>query len=490
MAAGYDLKEGKYDQSLKSVKEIKNAFSKFFEKGSKKESTYKYAMLKSILDCIGTASDKTYKITFDALFCRFSEIYWVLVFKHKIPQKAPSIKTPETYAEKIVQDIALKYKIKRKTAFSELSNTIRYEMMIQMKKKCSKYVFGALYAETDQLFYSFSKEKQWIKINPLVVDYINKHLNSIQTQNFQAWAIFYTDIIVLDKDVSYYQRLLKREFGDNSVILCADPNSTVKKISDTKRETKKISKGYDGSVSKKARLVLQQHPDIGLYVAQISEKIGEDKDIVREILDNSFWSRKEGSRYFYQDISDEEIINDAIFSVEEDDDLYDGEDSDEPDEELVKLLDDPELLIKKLQSEEGKRTIGIVASKNKMPSQKASVVSTKSMQRNWDREEVVILVVEYFKTKDLSTEEIAESHRKVSEFLRKREEILIGSLVDETFRNIAGIRMQSGRIRCLDPETNYSGMQGTKLQKEVVEEYLSNPKKLITEAKGIYKKYT
>lgn len=277
MAAGYDLKEGKYDQSLKSVKEIKNAFSKFFEKGSKKESTYKYAMLKSILDCINTASDKTYKISFDSLFCRFSEIYWVLVFKHRIPQKAPSVKTPETYAEKIVQEIASKYKVKRKTAFSELSNTIRYEMMIQMKKKCSKYVFGALYAETDQLLFSFSKEKQWIKINPQVVDYINKHLNTIQTQNYQAWAMFYIDAIALDNDVSYYQRLLKREFGDNDVVLCADPNPSVRKSSVAKRDSKKTNNTYDTLISRKARLVLQQHPDIGLYVAQISEKIDEDK---------------------------------------------------------------------------------------------------------------------------------------------------------------------------------------------------------------------
>lgn len=32
MAAGYDLKEGKYVQSPKTVGEIKNAFSKFLKK--------------------------------------------------------------------------------------------------------------------------------------------------------------------------------------------------------------------------------------------------------------------------------------------------------------------------------------------------------------------------------------------------------------------------------------------------------------------------
>lgn len=492
MAAGYDLKEGKYVQSPKTVIEIKNAFSKFFEKSSKKESTYKYAMLKAILDCMNTADDKTYKITFDALFSRFSEIYWVLVFKHRIPQKRLSTNASETLAEKIIQKIASKYKIKRKTSFAELSDSIRYEMMTQMKKKCSKYVFGALYAETDQLFYSFSKESQWIMLNPLVVEYLGKHLNAVQAQNYQAWAKFYTDIIMLGKDPSYYQRLLKREFGNNSVIFCTNPNTQAKKTVAKKNELQNIASAYDFVIAGKTRLILQQYPDIGLYVAQISEKIGEDKELVREILDNSFWSKKEGSRYFYQNITNEDIVNDAIFQKEDTDDFFVSvEEAEEIDPELMKFLDDPELLIKKLKSQESKKTVDAVKVQKKIKSmsEKVMTVSNKSMQRNWEREEVVILVVEYFKTKDLSAEEISESHRKVSGFLRKREEILTGHSLDDTFRNMAGIRMQSGRIRCLDPDTKYSGMQGTKIQKEIVGEYLTNPKKIIEEAKSIYKKY-
>lgn len=492
MAAGYDLKDGKYDQSPKTARDIKNAFSKFFEKSSKKESTYKYAMLKAIFDCMNTTSDKTYKISFDALFCRFSEIYWVLVFKHEIPQKAPSIKAPKTLAEKIIRDIALKYKIKRKTSFLELSNTIRYEMMTQMKKKCSKYVFGALYAETDQILYSFSKEHEWIKMNPLVVEYVNKHFNTVQMHNYQAWAKFYIDIVVLGNDESYYKRLLKREFGDNKVTLCIDPNMPVKKSISKKKNSPRIVGTYNSAIAEKTRLVLQQHPDIGLYLAQISGKIGEDKEQVRQVLDNSFWSRKEGSRYFYQNISDEEIINDAVFQEEVEDNFFiTYDDAEEPDAEYIKLLDNPELLIKKLKDEKSKNTDIVTEEPKKKRGihEKERTVSTKSIQKNWEREEVIILVVAYFKTKGLSSEEITESYRKISEFLRKREETISGRPVDETFRNFAGIRMQSGRIRCLDPDTKYSGLQGTKLQKEVVQEYLENPAKLYAEADEIYKRY-
>lgn len=116
-------------------------------------------------------------------------------------------------------------------------------------------------------------------------------------------------------------------------------------------------------------------------------------------------------------------------------------------------------------------------------------MSESNLKRKWVREEVVILVTEYFRTKSLSFREISETQQMISDFLRKREEILTGEPVSEIFRDYAGIRMQFGRIRCLDPDTHYFGMKGTKLQKKVVQEYLVNPQKLIAKAEQIYAKY-
>lgn len=120
-------------------------------------------------------------------------------------------------------------------------------------------------------------------------------------------------------------------------------------------------------------------------------------------------------------------------------------------------------------------------SENGMP------ISTSN--RKWDREEVVILVEEYFRMKGQPEELIIKGQEKISSFLRKREEVLTGEPVNETFRDYAGIHMQSGRIRCLDPETDYKGMQGTKLQTQIVKEYLENPIAITREALEIYKQY-
>ncbi len=112
-----------------------------------------------------------------------------------------------------------------------------------------------------------------------------------------------------------------------------------------------------------------------------------------------------------------------------------------------------------------------------------------SIEREWDREEVVVLVCEYFRTKWFTKEETDASYHFLSDFLRARETMLTGRPVTDTFRNYAGIRMQSGRIRCLDPDSHYSGMQGTKLQKAIVQEYLENPAELTNEADRIFEKY-
>ena len=111
-------------------------------------------------------------------------------------------------------------------------------------------------------------------------------------------------------------------------------------------------------------------------------------------------------------------------------------------------------------------------------------------QRKWVREEVCLLVSEYFRTKALSNEEIQKSHELVSRILRNREKILTGSQISDTFRNIDGITMQSARIKCLDPDTPYSRMPGTRLQKEIVDEYLENPATIKAEAYDVICKYS
>ena len=109
--------------------------------------------------------------------------------------------------------------------------------------------------------------------------------------------------------------------------------------------------------------------------------------------------------------------------------------------------------------------------------------------RDWDREEVCLLVTGYFRTKGHDKESIRMRQMQISKILRKREEILTKKPVPDRFRNFNGIALQMGRIRCLDPETNYYGMKGTKLQREVIEDYFSNPSFVTRVADELEEKY-
>lgn len=62
-------------------------------------------------------------------------------------------------------------------------------------------------------------------------------------------------------------------------------------------------------------------------------------------------------------------------------------------------------------------------------------------QRAWVREEVCLLVLEYFRTKALSKKEKEKSHEFVSKILRNRELLITGAPISDTFRNIAGLTM-------------------------------------------------
>lgn len=107
-------------------------------------------------------------------------------------------------------------------------------------------------------------------------------------------------------------------------------------------------------------------------------------------------------------------------------------------------------------------------------------------QRKWVREEMVLLVAEYFRTKNLSNQEKKESIQMISRVLRQRA-INNGERISETFRNINGIQMQTACIMKYDPElmrtTENAGLSGgSRLMVDIVKEYIKDPDKIKAEA--------
>ena len=109
---------------------------------------------------------------------------------------------------------------------------------------------------------------------------------------------------------------------------------------------------------------------------------------------------------------------------------------------------------------------------------------------SWDREEEVLLVTLFFLLKNnmANKDKVNDALSQLSSLLRKRSELL-GNTVDETFRNFTGVNMKFGNIYYIVSDGKKGLSSFSSLDKEIVEEYISDPTNIEKEANSICKKY-
>ncbi len=235
--AGYDLKEGRYEERYASEDELWSAFACLFSSKSRKDTTYKYGFLKAIIDNLYNV-DANLQLTFDQLFSKFAEIYWNLILKHRLRQKATTSDNKESYLEQILHEAETKYRIIEPIPFESLTASMMLEISRQVKLKCKRNVVGALFEDTQKLFYSFSKKDEWLRINPVMYEFLCKHKVVIEKLNYYEWAKFLERVNedsvaskILNKidesskrsNLAYYRKILYEEFECRTCFYCGKP---------------------------------------------------------------------------------------------------------------------------------------------------------------------------------------------------------------------------------------------------------------------------
>lgn len=198
--AGSGLKEGIYREEEYTKEQIMGAFDNIFSNQSRKDTSYKFAFLQSILDSLDMVYDEK-KLYFDQLFLRFAELYWPLVNYYKIRQK---VGDKESYIEQYIKEFTSYYDLEKVNCDLKGMKEIFLNIVT---KKCKTNVVGALYGDTCGIFYAFNKKEEWIKINPRVYEFLLKNRSAIRKKNYQAWAEFMDRI----SDQNVKERALKLE---------------------------------------------------------------------------------------------------------------------------------------------------------------------------------------------------------------------------------------------------------------------------------------
>lgn len=232
--AGYDLKEESYIQKQMTEDELWSVFSAMFSNKIKHDTSYKFGFFKSILDSLYNA-DENLILSFDQLFYKFTEIYWNLVLKYHLRQKAKTKDGKETLLEQILKDALSRQVIIEDVSFEAIPDDVKMKICHKVKMKCKENVVGALYRDSRDILYSFSKKSEYIQLNPMVYAFMTKHKKILEKMNYFEWAKYLEkvnedvstrnllnnlDTITMRNDLSVYRKILFEEFEEHTCFYC------------------------------------------------------------------------------------------------------------------------------------------------------------------------------------------------------------------------------------------------------------------------------
>lgn len=186
--AGWNLDKGICNAENVTENEFWVIINNVFSSKTNKTTSYKFGFFKAIIDNVFNLNGLV--ISYDVLFERFAEMYWNLVAKYKLIQIQATSRFSKSTVEIIIEEIIKKYNLDNEVVFEALREDIKNEVIRKISNKCSLYVVGAFFEDSNSMFYSFDKQKQIITFQKDVVQYIIKYKNILSKLNYFEWIKF------------------------------------------------------------------------------------------------------------------------------------------------------------------------------------------------------------------------------------------------------------------------------------------------------------
>ncbi|CAH2714798.1 hypothetical protein BACCIP111895_01974 [Neobacillus rhizosphaerae] len=167
----HKLQVGEMKAAYLTDKEIWAHFNFIFSSKSKNSTTYKFVLIKSILENLYNVNDKL-ELSYSTLFSSFAKIYWNLVIHHNLNQINMTDKNAEV--QKILLDVQAKYQIPKTLVFDKLSHELQVEIITKVKKRCKINVMGAIYGDTGCTIYDFDNGKEQLRLNSTFYSFMQR----------------------------------------------------------------------------------------------------------------------------------------------------------------------------------------------------------------------------------------------------------------------------------------------------------------------------
>lgn len=236
--AGWDLKQGTITEYNLTEDHIWSLFNYVFSDSSRKRNTYKFGLIKSLLDSVFSGEKTTQGVyyTYEQLFARFAENYWNLVVKYGLRQMRKDGKSELSKIEVILKSVVLEKPVLELLEFEAIDTAIKNSIIKKVTAECKKCVVGALYDDFDGTIYAFDLKEQGLTLNYVIYEFMLKHKSELEKLNYYSWAKFLEKVNddnvlvrVIDKlelatprreDLSVYREILRREFEEDTCFYC------------------------------------------------------------------------------------------------------------------------------------------------------------------------------------------------------------------------------------------------------------------------------
>ncbi|MBB6452569.1 5-methylcytosine-specific restriction endonuclease McrA [Salirhabdus euzebyi] len=238
----HKLRVGELKEQYMTDEEIWRIFTIVLSTKSVKSSTYKFVLIKSLIENLYQVSDNN-ELTYDQIAYAFAKVYWNLVVHHNLVNQNRGPKHAKVVS--IIKDFQQKHGIPSEFSFDKISDSLQLKMVAMVKTVMKENVYGALYGDTRGTFYEFDHKREYFRLHPnvlrfmrqyqrLIINLTNYHMAAMIEELNEVPSINYllskVESIARRKTLKPFEQILLHHF-ENTCFYCN------KKLSDKKGST-------------------------------------------------------------------------------------------------------------------------------------------------------------------------------------------------------------------------------------------------------------